>query len=58
MKLYDVDFYKWTQETADGLRNRDLSRIDISALVDEVEDLGKRELAALESRLAFSSLIY
>jgi len=52
MKLYDVDFYKWTQETADGLRDRDLSRIDIPALLDEVEDLGKRERAALESRLA------
>lgn len=52
MKLYDADFYRWTQETAGALRRGDLSSIDVFALIEEVEDLGKRERAALESRLA------
>jgi hypothetical protein len=43
MKLYEADYYQWTQDTADRLRRQDFTEIDIPALVDEVEDLGKRE---------------
>ncbi len=52
MKLYEADFYQWTQETADRLLRRDFTQIDVPALVEEVEDLGKREKSALQSRLA------
>jgi hypothetical protein len=52
VRLYDADYYCWTQDTAERLRRGELSGIDLVALVDEVEDLGKRERSALESRLA------
>jgi hypothetical protein len=52
MKLYDSDYYEWARETADALRRGEFSTLDIASLVEEVEDLGKRERAALESRLA------
>ena len=51
MKLYDSDYYEWTRETADALRRGEFATLDIASLVEEVEDLGKRERAALESRL-------
>jgi len=52
MKQYDADFFRWTQETSDQLRRGDFARIDVLALVEEVEDLGKREKSALQSRVA------
>src|SRR6516165_8546057 len=52
MTQYETDFYQWTQETACRLRSGEFTRIEIEALVEEVEDLGKREKSALQSRLA------
>ncbi|MGI8990179.1 MAG: DUF29 domain-containing protein [Bryobacteraceae bacterium] len=52
MNLYEADFYCWTQETADRLRRNDFMRIDVAALVEEVEDLGKRQKSAVQNRLA------
>jgi hypothetical protein len=52
MKLYEADFYQWTKDTSDRLRRGEFTEIDLSALVEEVEDLGKREKNALESRLS------
>jgi hypothetical protein len=52
VRLYDTDYYRWTQETSQRLRSGEFTEVDIAALVDEVDDLGKREKAALESRLA------
>jgi Domain of unknown function DUF29 len=52
VKLYEADYYRWTQETSERLRCGKFSEIDVAALVDEVEDLGKRERSAIESRLA------
>ena len=52
MKQYDADFFRWTQETSDQLRRGEFARIDVSALVEEVEDLGKLEKSALQSRVA------
>ena len=43
MSLYEADFYGWTQDTADRLRRNDFSQIDLAALVEEVEDMGKRQ---------------
>jgi hypothetical protein len=51
-KLYEADFFQWTQETSDRLRRGEFTTIDIPALVEEVEDLGKKEKSALQSRLA------
>jgi hypothetical protein len=49
--LYDEDFYAWTQEQAQALRThfKGDNRLDVEHLAEEVEDLGKSELHAVES---------
>jgi Domain of unknown function DUF29 len=49
--LYDEDFYAWTQEQAQALRThfKGDNRLDVEHLAEEVEDLGKSELNAIES---------
>ena len=49
--LYDEDFYAWTQEQARALRRhfRGDNRLDVEHLAEEVEDLGKSDLQAVES---------
>jgi hypothetical protein len=49
--LYDEDFYAWTQEQAKALRThfRGDNRLDVEHLAEEVEDLGKSDLHAVES---------
>lgn len=49
--LYDEDFYAWTQQQAAALRAhfRGDNRLDVEHLAEEVEDLGKSELQAVES---------
>ncbi len=49
---YDRDFFAWSKEQADLLRTGRYGRLDVQHLVEEIEDLGKRERRALESRLA------
>jgi hypothetical protein len=49
---YDQDFYAWSREQASLLRSGQYGRLDVTHLVEEIEDLGKRERRALESRLA------
>jgi hypothetical protein len=50
-ELYDEDFYAWTQQQAKALRThfKGDNRLDIEHLAEEVEDLGKSELHAVES---------
>jgi len=48
---YDTDFYAWSKEQATLLRGGRFSQLDISHLAEEIEDLGKRERRALQSRL-------
>jgi hypothetical protein len=48
---YDTDFYVWAKEQASLLRAGRFSQIDIEHVAEEIEDLGKRERRALESRL-------
>lgn len=49
--LYDEDFYAWTQQQADALRRhfKGDNRLDVEHLAEEVEDLGRSELHAVES---------
>jgi hypothetical protein len=49
--LYDQDFYAWTQKQAEALRThfKGDNRLDVEHLAEEVEDLGKSELHAVES---------
>ena len=48
---YDADFLVWTEEQAEALRTRDLSRIDWDNLIEEVESLGKSQRKELTSRI-------
>ncbi len=50
-KLYDQDFYRWTRETAAALRDGRFSGVDIEHVAEEIEDMGKRDLRAVVSRL-------
>jgi len=49
--LYDEDFYAWTQEQAELLRRLPTvsNRLDAELLAEEIEDLGRSELHAVES---------
>ena len=51
-RKYQEDFYAWTQEQAQLLRSRQLAKIDIANLIDEIESMGKSEKRALKSRLS------
>ena len=50
-ELYDQDFYAWTQQQAAALRThfKGDNRLDVEHLAEEVEDLGKSDLQAVES---------
>lgn len=45
------DYYGWTQETAEKLRQGRLNEVNIAVLIEEIEDMGKSERRELESQL-------
>jgi hypothetical protein len=47
---YDVDFFRWTQETAEHIRNGRFDEINRNALAEEIEDMGKRDRREVRSR--------
>jgi hypothetical protein len=49
--LYDRDFSKWLETTADQLRAKDYANLDWENLIDEIETMGKRERRSLKSNL-------
>ena len=49
---YDKDFCAWTEEQAQLLRAGRFHALDLTHLIEEIEDLGKREKRALTSHLA------
>lgn len=49
--LYETDFYGWTQQQAELLKDGRLSDLDVMHLVEEIEDMGGSEKRELESRL-------
>ena len=50
-RLYDTDFYAWTQDQAEKLREVRGNRLDAEHLAEEVADLGRSELRAVGSHL-------
>lgn len=50
-KLYDQDFYAWTQEQAALLREGALHDLDVTNLAEEIESLGKSDRRTLGSHL-------
>lgn len=51
VKLYDRDFYAWSMQAAELLRQRRFAELDTESLIEEVEDLGKSVKRELKSRL-------
>ena len=49
--LYQQDFFLWLETTAQQLRNGQLHQLDLANLIEEIEDLGKREKRGVESNL-------
>jgi hypothetical protein len=49
--LYETDFHLWTQRTAALLRAGRFAALDVEHAAEEVEDMGKREVRELNSRL-------
>jgi len=49
--LYEVDFYGWTQEQVELLRSGRLDEIDLYNVIEEIDDMGKRQKQELRSRL-------
>jgi hypothetical protein len=50
--LYEHDFYSWTLDQAQALRERKSEALDWERLAEDMEDLGKSEVRGLKSRLA------
>lgn len=50
-ELYDRDFFRWTRLNADLLRSGRFTEADIDHIAEEIEDMGKSQRRALESRL-------
>jgi len=49
-RLYDADFYEWCMNTAKLLRDGRLEDVDLEHVAEEIEDLGKSQHHALDSR--------
>jgi len=49
--LYDEDFFEWTRRSAELLRAGRFEDADIEHIAEEIEDMGKRDLRELNSRI-------
>jgi hypothetical protein len=49
--LYDEDFFEWTRRNAELLRLGRLGQADIEHIAEEIEDMGKRDLNEVNSRV-------
>jgi hypothetical protein len=49
--LYHTDYASWVDQTVELLRTGKLHEIDLTHLIEEVEDLGKSQKQALKSNL-------
>jgi hypothetical protein len=50
--LYNADFYRWTQEQGDALRNRRIADVDWENVAEEIESLGRSDKRSIEGNLA------
>jgi hypothetical protein len=51
MMDYDTDFYQWTAETANLLRERRFAELDLDAVVEEIEAMGRQQKHEVYSRV-------
>jgi hypothetical protein len=48
---YDSDFFEWTQQTAELIRQGRLTEADLEHVAEEIADMGKRDRREVRSRL-------
>lgn len=49
--LYETDFYAWTKEQAELLKNKTWEGLDLPNLIEEIESLGRQERQELRNHL-------
>jgi hypothetical protein len=49
--LYDEDFFEWTRVNGELLRAGRFDQADIEHIAEEIEDMGIRDIRALDSRM-------
>jgi hypothetical protein len=50
-RLYERDLFEWSRRAAETLRGSRPEQADMNHLAEEIEDMGIRDLRALDSRL-------
>jgi hypothetical protein len=50
-KLYEQDYYAWTEQQAALLRAGRFTELDLAHLIEEVEDMGRSQRQAVKSAL-------
>ena len=51
VNLYEQDYYCWLTQTVLHLHRREFDQLDLTNLIDEIEDMGRSERRSLESNL-------
>ncbi|NER52849.1 MAG: DUF29 domain-containing protein [Symploca sp. SIO1A3] len=49
--LYEADFVRWIETTVEQLRNQNYTCVDWTNLIEEIEDMSRRERKSLKSNL-------
>lgn len=49
--LYETDFVRWVETTAEQLRTQNYASVDWQNLIEEIEDMSRRERKSLKSNL-------
>jgi hypothetical protein len=49
--LYETDFLRWIEVTADSLRQKNYAEVEWATLIEELEDMSRRERKGLKSNL-------
>lgn len=49
--LYDQDFALWIETTANQLKSKNFTELDLENLISEIESLGRQDKRELENRL-------
>ena len=46
--LYETDFVRWSETIAQQLKNQNYDRVDWENLIEEIEDMSRRERKAID----------
>jgi hypothetical protein len=51
LSLYEADYLSWLESTAAALKRKDYGATDWENVIEEIEDMGRRERQSLKSNL-------